>query len=85
MGFSEPIYIDHYNSIFEQLWDISIDAKDRIDDIEEGVDLADIAVIPRSGNLSRQSVLRRFLSVQTRQSSKCLCRDVDVFAKNREN
>ena len=45
----EPIYIDHYNSIFEQLWDNSIDAKDRLNDIEEGVDLADIEVIPRSG------------------------------------
>ncbi|MFY9799150.1 MAG: hypothetical protein WAJ93_25980, partial [Candidatus Nitrosopolaris sp.] len=44
----EPIYIDHYNSIFEQLWDNSIDARDRINDIKEGVDLADIEVIPRS-------------------------------------
>ena len=43
-----PIYIDHYNFIFEQLWDNSIDAKDRINDIQEGVDLADIEVIPRS-------------------------------------
>ena len=46
---TEPIYIAHYNSIFEQLWDNSIDAKDRIYDIEEGVDLSDIEIIPRSG------------------------------------
>jgi signal transduction histidine kinase len=46
---TEPIYIAHYNSIFEQLWDNSIDAKDRIYDIEEGADLSDIEVIPRSG------------------------------------
>src|SRR5215471_7169020 len=45
---NEPIYIDHYNSLFEQLWDNSIDAMDRINDIKEGVDLADIEVIPRS-------------------------------------
>jgi hypothetical protein len=45
---NEPIYIDHYNSLFEQLWDNSIDATDRINDIKEGVDLADIEVIPRS-------------------------------------
>ena len=45
---TEPIYIDHYDSIFEQLWDNSIDAMDRINDIKEGVDLADIEVIPRS-------------------------------------
>ncbi|HYV52722.1 MAG TPA: hypothetical protein VE971_05450 [Candidatus Eisenbacteria bacterium] len=45
---TEPLYIDHYNFIFEQLWDNSIDAMDRINDIKEGVDLADIEVIPRS-------------------------------------
>ena len=45
---TEPIYMDHYNFIFEQIWDNSIDAKDRINDIKEGVDLADIEVIPRS-------------------------------------
>jgi len=50
---TEPIYIDHYNSIFEQLWDNSIDAKDRINDIAEGVDLADIEVIPRSARTRR--------------------------------
>ncbi|MFZ0223546.1 MAG: hypothetical protein WAM42_17830, partial [Candidatus Nitrosopolaris sp.] len=42
------IYIDHYNSLFEELWDNSIDAMVRINDIKEGVDLADIEVIPRS-------------------------------------
>jgi two-component system, OmpR family, sensor histidine kinase VicK len=45
---NEPIYIDHYNSLFEELWDNSIDAMVRINDIKEGVDLADIEVIPRS-------------------------------------
>jgi two-component system, OmpR family, sensor histidine kinase VicK len=45
---NEPIYIDHYDCLFEQLWDISIDAIDRINDMTEGVDLADIEVIPRS-------------------------------------
>ena len=46
---TEPIYIAHYNSIFEQLWDSSIDALDRINAIDEGVELAEIEVIPRSG------------------------------------
>jgi two-component system, OmpR family, sensor histidine kinase VicK len=45
---TEPVYIDHYDSLFEELWDNSIDATDRINDIKEGVDLADIEVIPRS-------------------------------------
>jgi signal transduction histidine kinase len=45
---TEPLYIDHYDSIFEQLWDNSVDGRDRINDIREGIDLADIEVIPRS-------------------------------------
>src|SRR5215469_5406059 len=45
---TEPGYIDHYNSLFKQLWDNSVDAIDRINDIKDGVDLADIEVIPRS-------------------------------------
>ncbi len=45
---NEPVYIDHYDCLFQQLWDNSIDAMDRINDIKEGVDLADIEVIPRS-------------------------------------
>ena len=45
---NEPAYISHYNSIFEELWRNAIDAIDRIRDIQEGVDLADIEVIPSS-------------------------------------
>ncbi|MGC1931841.1 MAG: HAMP domain-containing sensor histidine kinase [Candidatus Nitrosopolaris sp.] len=43
---NEPVYINHFNSLFEELWKIGIDAKDRITHIEEGADLADIEVIP---------------------------------------
>jgi signal transduction histidine kinase len=45
---NEPAYISHYDSIFEELWKSGIEAKDRIREIEEGVDLADIEVIPSS-------------------------------------
>jgi two-component system sensor histidine kinase VicK len=45
---NEPAYVMHYNSIFEELWKNGIDAADRIRDIEEGVGLADIEVIPSS-------------------------------------
>ena len=45
---NEPAYINHYNSIFEELWKNGIDATDRIKDIEEGVDLTDIEVIRSS-------------------------------------
>ena len=45
---NEPAYIRHYNSIFDQLWKNGVDAVDRINDIQAGVDLADIEVIPSS-------------------------------------
>jgi signal transduction histidine kinase/CheY-like chemotaxis protein len=45
---NEPAYISHYNSIFEHLWKNGSDAVEKIKEIEEGVDLADIEVIPSS-------------------------------------
>ena len=45
---NEPAYISHYNSIFEKLWKNGVDAIERIKDIEAGVDLTDIEVIPSS-------------------------------------
>ena len=42
---SEPIYINHYNSIFEELWKDGIDASQRIRDIEEGVNQAELEII----------------------------------------
>ncbi|MGC2684802.1 MAG: ATP-binding protein, partial [Candidatus Nitrosopolaris sp.] len=41
---NEPIYINHYNSIFEELWKNGIDAVQRIKDIEDSTYLADIEV-----------------------------------------
>jgi two-component system, OmpR family, sensor histidine kinase VicK len=43
---NEPLYIKHFASIFEELWRNGIDALDRIRDIEGGIDLADIEIIP---------------------------------------
>src|ERR1043166_8018946 len=41
--------LTHYNSVLEELWkNGGADATDRIRDIEQGVDLADIEVIPSS-------------------------------------
>jgi 7,8-dihydro-6-hydroxymethylpterin-pyrophosphokinase len=45
---NEPVYISHYNSVFEELWKNGINAADRIRDIEQGVDLTYIEVIPSS-------------------------------------
>jgi two-component system, OmpR family, sensor histidine kinase VicK len=41
---NELIYINHYNSVFEDLWKNGVDAVQRIRDIEEGTYLADIEV-----------------------------------------
>jgi two-component system sensor histidine kinase VicK len=46
---NEPVYISHYNSVFEELWKNGINAADRITDIEQGLDLTYIEVIPSSG------------------------------------
>src|SRR5215472_12897726 len=42
---NEPAYIDHFRSIFEDLWAKGIDAEDRIKEIHEGTDLTDIEII----------------------------------------
>jgi two-component system, OmpR family, sensor histidine kinase VicK len=48
---NEPAYIDHFRSIFEDLWAKGTDAEDRIKEIDEGTDLTDIEIIqnPREG------------------------------------
>jgi len=45
---NEPLYINHFNSIFEELWKNGIDAEDRIRDIEVGAEWVDVEVIPVS-------------------------------------
>jgi signal transduction histidine kinase len=42
---NDPNYVKHFYSIFEDLWNDGIDAADRIKDIEEGIDFAEIEVI----------------------------------------
>jgi signal transduction histidine kinase len=50
---NEPAYIKHYSLIFEDLWKNGIDALDRIKDIEAGVHLSDIEVIPSSARAQK--------------------------------
>jgi hypothetical protein len=42
---AEQPYIDHFASIFDELWKNGIDAKDRIKDIQEGIDTEGIEII----------------------------------------
>jgi two-component system sensor histidine kinase VicK len=64
---NEPAYIRHYNSIFEELWKNGIDAIDRIKDIEAGVDLTDIEVIPSSARAQN-----RYLNIVKTASKEIL-------------
>ena len=42
---NEPLYINHFNSLFEEIWKNGIDAKVKIKAIEEGVDSEEIEMI----------------------------------------
>ncbi|HKG30942.1 MAG TPA: ATP-binding protein [Nitrososphaeraceae archaeon] len=42
---NEPLYVNHFKSIFEELWKNGVDAKSRIHDIEQGVDTEGIEII----------------------------------------
>jgi nitrogen-specific signal transduction histidine kinase len=70
---NEPAYVNHFYHIFEELWKNGIDAKDRIRDIEEGVESATIEIIPSPSysikraydliNSAEEEVLRIFSSI----------------------
>jgi signal transduction histidine kinase len=70
---NEPVYVNHFYSMFEELWKNGIDAKDRIRDIEEGVESATIEIIPNPLysikrahdliNSAKEEVLRIFSSI----------------------
>jgi signal transduction histidine kinase len=57
---NEPAYIDHFAFIFEELWKNGIDASDRIRDIEEGIDQANIEIIsnPKEGIKRAWSIIK---------------------------
>jgi len=56
---NEPLYMRHFASIFEELWINGIDADAIIEDVEGGVDFADIEVIlnPRAGIAKAHSII----------------------------
>ena len=45
---TEPLYVDHFNNVFEDLWNNGIDAKRRIKSIEDGFGLEDVEIIYNS-------------------------------------
>jgi signal transduction histidine kinase len=57
---NEAAYINHFASIFEELWKNGTDASDRIRDIEEGIDQANIEIIsnPKEGIKRTWSIIK---------------------------
>jgi hypothetical protein len=49
---NEPLYIDHFNSLFNEMWKNGIDAKMRVRAIEDGVDSGRIEIIINKSLLS---------------------------------
>src|SRR5215469_13575654 len=58
---NEPLYINHFNSSFEEIWKNGIDAKVRIKAIEEGVDSEEIEIIQDPVQIQK----RAFSLIQT--------------------
>ena len=50
---NEPLYVSHFNSLFEELWKNSVDAKDRIKAIEDGVDTEGIEIIQNPAEIQK--------------------------------
>ncbi len=50
---NEPVYVNHFKSIFEELWKNAVDAKSRIRDIEEGMDTEGIEIIQNPYEIQR--------------------------------
>jgi two-component system, OmpR family, sensor histidine kinase VicK len=62
---TEPLYIQHFTSIFEEAWKNGIDANERIRDIEAGVDLADIEVI--SSSIRSQELYQNIIKLSSKE------------------
>jgi two-component system, OmpR family, sensor histidine kinase VicK len=58
---NEPLYINHFNSLFEEIWKNGIDAKVKIKAIEEGVDSEEIQIIQDPVEIQK----RAFSLIQT--------------------
>ena len=50
---TEQPYLDHFTSIFDELWKNGVDAKDRIKDIEAGVDIEGIEIIQNPAEIQK--------------------------------
>jgi two-component system sensor histidine kinase VicK len=61
---NEPLYVNHFNSLFEEVWKNGIDAAERIRDIEAGLDTANIEIIQNP----KEAIKRAWSYVKTSRS-----------------
>jgi len=45
---NEPLYVNHFGSVFEKLWENASDTRARMASVDEGVEMPDIEVIPNA-------------------------------------
>jgi two-component system, OmpR family, sensor histidine kinase VicK len=76
---NEPAYVQHFNSIFEGLWNKGIDAKDRIADIEKGIEIANVEIIENP----KESINRAYdISISAREELLLAFPTVNSFRRN---
>jgi hypothetical protein len=76
---NEPAYVQHFNSIFEGLWNKGTDAKDRIADIENGIEIANVEIIENP----KESINRAYdISISTKEELLLAFPTTNAFRRN---
>jgi two-component system, OmpR family, sensor histidine kinase VicK len=76
---NEPAYVKHFNIIFEQLWSKGIDAKVRISDIENGIEIANVEIIENP----KESIDRGYdISMSAKEELLVAFPTVNAFRRN---
>lgn len=71
---NEPLYVNHFNSLFDELWRNAVDATDRIREIEEKVDVEFVDVI---SDPEKTSSILLDLAKSVRKEALCLVPTVE--------
>ena len=76
---NEPAYVKHFNCIFEELWSKGIDAKDRIADIEKGIEIANVEIIENP----KESINRAYdISISAKEELLVAFPTTNAFRRN---
>ena len=76
---NEPAYVKHFNCIFGELWSKGIDAKDRIADIEKGIEIANVEIIENP----KESINRAYdISLSAKEELLVAFATTNAFRRN---